>query len=165
MEYNIETSEISAAKRQELLRLLFNTVDGTKISEAYRSALRNNDENDMIRTLAEYYRNRPESPYLQQKIKASAFSVETAERAVRNDVTVVNIPWQFRNGINWIFNPTWENKPVNPEWLWQLGRMYFRHDMVRCYQENGGRRFAQAFADQVTSWIYIFHIAHPLPQE
>ena len=107
----------------------------------------------MIRAVANYYRNRPDSVYLQRKIRSRDYSIETAERALRNDFTVINIPWQFTDGINWVFNPTWKKKPVNNEWLWQFGRMYFWHDMLRVYQENGDVRYSEAFEKQVLSWI------------
>ncbi len=143
-----------SVKRNELLQMLFKEIDGKQIGEAYLAAFAAKDENAMIRAVADYYRNRPESVYLQRKIKSRDYSAETAERAVRNDFTVVNIPWQFTDGINWIFNPTWKKTPVSNEWLWQLGRMYFWHDMIRCYQENGADRFAKAFEYQVRSWMF-----------
>lgn len=141
-------------KRSEMLKLLFAEIDGKSIGDAYLNAVHQKDENAMIREIAGYYRNRPDSRYLQAKIKSRNFSVETADRASRNDFTVINIPWQFNDGVNWIFNPTWENKPVNNEWLWQFGRMAFWHDISSCYQNSGDERYAKAFEQQVASWIF-----------
>ena len=154
MAYAGIASESSVVKRSELMQLLFKEIDGSKISSAYRTALAEKDENGMIRALAEYFRCRPDSLYLQNKISSTAFSVKTAERAVRNDVTVINIPWQFKDKIDWIFNPTWEKQPVNNEWLWQLNRMYFWSDILCCYHKDKDERYAEAFEKQLRSWIF-----------
>ena len=146
--------ENSVTKRDEVLQILFKEIDGSRIGAEYLSACSRKDEAGMIRAVAKYYRSRPQSAYLLNKIKNSPYSVETAERAIRNDVTVINIPWQFDGKINWIFNPTWKSKPVNNEWLWQLGRMYFWNDMIHCYQEKNDIRFAKAFDTQLRSWIF-----------
>ena len=143
-----------SVKRSEMLNLLFSEIDGKSIGDTYLNAVRQKDENAMIRAIAAYFRNRPASRYLQSKIKSRNFSAETADRATRNDFTVINIPWQFTDGVNWIFNPTWKNKPVNNEWLWQFGRMYFWHDMIRCYQNTGDERYVKAFEQQAASWIF-----------
>ena len=116
---------VCSAKRKAVIQTLVKELDGSKIGSGYLAAFNKNDEAAMIREVAAYFRNRPESEYLRRKIKSRKYSVETAERALRNDFTVINIPWQFDSGINWIFNPTWTNKPVNNEWLWQFGRMLF----------------------------------------
>ena len=146
-------AENHAVKRNEILQLLFSEIDGSKIGADYLAASGKKDEAGMIRALADYYRKRPESLYLRRKIQSREHFEETAERAVRNDFTVINIPWQFDSGINWIFNPTWKSKPVNHEWLWQFSRMYFWHDMLRCYLNGGDERFAVAFEKQAVSWI------------
>ena len=150
---SVVSAEVCAAKRNELLQLLFSEIDGKQIGTDYLAASRKKDEASMIRAIADYFRNRPESVYLRNKIKSRKYSAETAERALRNDFTVINIPWRFESGINWIFNPTWTNTPVNNEWLWQFGRMSFWHDMQCCYMEKCDERFAEAFEKQAVSWI------------
>lgn len=135
------------------MQRLFRQIDGARIGSRFLNARREKDENAMIRAVAEYYRNRPASPYLSKRLKARQYSVETADRASNNDFTVINIPWKFSEGLNWIFNPTWEKKPVNHEWLWQLGRMAFLHDMARCYQDTGSDRYSKAFEPIIHSWI------------
>ncbi len=151
-------SEVSAVdsvvKRKAMLGNLFRQLDGAMLGEEYLNAVRKRDEAAKIRAVAEYFRRRPASRYLSGKINGRKYSVETAERAVNNDFTVINIPWKFEGKPNWIFNPTWTQKPVNHEWLWQFGRMAFWHDMARCYQENGDERFAEAFENQFLSWIF-----------
>ena len=147
-------SENNISKRNELLQLLFREIDASLISKEYHVALLKKNESELIRILAEHYRKRPDSLYLQKKIQNKSFSAAVAERAVCNDVTVVNIPWKFQDKIDWIFNPTWQNGPVNNEWLWQLGRMYFWHDMLCCYQKTKDERFAKAFENQLRSWIF-----------
>ena len=154
MIYSAAASGNNIAKRNELLKLLFREIDANRINKEYQTALENKDEDSMIKALAEYYRKRPDSLYLQKRIKNKSFSAAAAERAVRNEVTVVNIPWKFQDKIDWIFNPTWKNTPVNNEWLWQLGRMYFWHDMLCCYQQSKNERYAKAFDNQLRSWIF-----------
>ena len=117
MIYSASASGNNIAKRNELLKLLFREIDANRINKEYQTALENKDEDSMIKALAEYYRKRPDSLYLQKRIKNKSFSAAAAERAVRNEVTVVNIPWKFQDKIDWIFNPTWKNYEIDLEKL------------------------------------------------
>ena len=56
-------------KRNEMLQILFKQIDGKMIGGDYLSASRRKDEAGMIRAVANYYRNRPESKYLINQIK------------------------------------------------------------------------------------------------
>jgi hypothetical protein len=77
-----------------------------------------------------------------------------ANDAVEGKVEVVNIPWHFEDGkINWLFNPTQKKKPFNPEWTWQLNRMYFWKALCEAYTETKDEKYAKAFASQLTSWL------------
>jgi len=78
----------------------------------------------------------------------------TADRAVTGDVTVINIPWSFKNGkIDWYFNPTKTKGPLNHEWMWQLNRMAFWPEMGKAYAATKNEKYAQAFARQLEEWL------------
>ena len=79
---------------------------------------------------------------------------EIADDAINGKVSVVNVPWTFESKkIDWLFNPTVERGPFNPEWTWQLNRMYFWRDIARAYRVTKDGKYAKAFASQLESWL------------
>ena len=85
---------------------------------------------------------------------AAAENVSRADAAARGEVVVVDIPWSFpSNRIDWTFNPTSARGPFNPEWTWQLNRMYFWTDMAGAYRATGDEKYARAFARQLEDWL------------
>ena len=65
---------------------------------------------------------------------------EEADRAVKGEVAVVGIPHEFPDGrIDWLFNPTSKKGPFNPEWMWQLNRMYFWTAFAEAYSATQSR--------------------------
>ena len=83
-----------------------------------------------------------------------AAALTVADQAATGTVTVVNVPWCFpSNRIDWLFNPTAKMGPFNPEWTWQLNRMYFWNDLANAYRETKDERYAQAFAVQFRDWL------------
>ena len=77
-----------------------------------------------------------------------------AEQAVDGTVTVVEIPWHFpANRIDWLFNPTSTNPPFNPEWTWQLNRMFFWNNLSEAYRKTGDEKYAEAFVVQLGDWL------------
>jgi len=89
-----------------------------------------------------------------EKPPVSAATLEIANRAVTGDVTVVSVPWAFKDGkIDWLFNPTKLKGPVNHEWVWQLNRMYFWTAMGEAYRATGDEKYAKAFAAQLAGWL------------
>lgn len=82
------------------------------------------------------------------------FDRAEADRIAAGEVTVIGIPWSFPSGVvNWLFNPTAERGPFNPEWTWQLNRMSFWKTLARAYVETGDEKYAQAFARQFADWL------------
>lgn len=82
------------------------------------------------------------------------FDRAEADRIAAGEVTVIGIPWSFPSGVvNWLFNPTADRGPFNPEWTWQLNRMSFWKTLARAYAETGDEKYAQAFARQFAGWI------------
>ena len=78
---------------------------------------------------------------------------DVADRAATGDVTVVNVPWQFKDGrINWLFNPT-KGPTFNPEWTWQLNRMYFWQSFARAYEATKDEKYVRAFVRQLGDWL------------
>ena len=139
--------------KEERFSELFKLLDPEQLGEKFRQALAAGERKDLIRETARYFRNRPEKPYC-RNFDRSGFSPQTAERALRGDVTVINIPHCFpENVIDWRFNPTFEKPPVNHEWLWQLNRMTFWLDMCYAYEKSGDERYAAAFNSQLASWV------------
>ena len=78
---------------------------------------------------------------------------DVADRAATGDVTVVNVPWQFKDGrIDWLFNPT-KGPTFNPEWTWQLNRMYFWQSFARAYEVTKDEKYVRAFVRQLGDWL------------
>lgn len=100
----------------------------------------------------EHFRRRAEMPLLSNSFTAE--EGEIASRAVNGDVTVVNIPWKFKDGkIDWLFDPTLATGVYNPEWTWQLNRMSFWSAMAKAYHATGDEKYAKAFRDQMRRWV------------
>ncbi len=79
---------------------------------------------------------------------------EEADRAARGEVSVVGVAHAFPEGqIDWLCNPTGKGRPFNPEWTWQLNRMYFWGALARAYEATGDERYAQVFVRQFTDWF------------
>ena len=102
---------------------------------------------------AAYFRNRPRPAFF-DGLEQRKFNQETADRAVRGDVTVVSRPYAFPGGrIDFLFDATADDPPQNPEWLWQLNRMSFWQDMSSAYLRTGDEKYAAAFDRQLNDWI------------
>ena len=79
---------------------------------------------------------------------------EEADHAVKGEVSVVGIPHEFPDGrIDWLFNPTSKKGPFNPEWTWQLNRMYFWTAFAEAYSATGDEKYARAFVRQFSDWF------------
>lgn len=105
---------------------------------------------------ARYFRTRPVPPgWTGPRLGADINDViVAADRAAEGLVEVVGIKWAFPdNRIGWTFNPTLENGPYNPEWTWQLNRMYFWSRLAAAYRETGDEKYARAFARQLGDWL------------
>ena len=77
-----------------------------------------------------------------------------AEAATRGEVSVVGVAHAFPEGrIDWLFNPTGKVTPFNPEWTWQLNRMYFWGALAQAYEATRDERYAKAFVRQFTDWF------------
>lgn len=79
-------------------------------------------------------------------------NVNTSEvdRYVRNELVSCGIWYQFKNEIDWTYNPTTNN--FN-EWTWQLNRHYFWDELGKAYWASGNEKYAKAFVSQLNSWL------------
>ena len=138
---------------EAMLRELFSLLDPKEMGEEWRLAFANSDLDALIKSTAAHFRTRPERPFC-QTIDCSSCTQENALKALRGEITVVNITHLFPEGkIDWHFNPTLTAGPVNHEWLWQLNRMNFWRDLVTAYRDTSDEKFAKSFNDQLFSWI------------
>ena len=131
----------------------FGALNTAALPPAYADAIRRNEKNTALKIAADHFRNRKTSAYFAD-LKDRAFDPETAERAVRGNITVVNIPHQFPDGrIDFLYDPTAQTGVHNPEWQWQLNRMYFWNDMALAYLHKPDEKIASAFAQQLHGWV------------
>ena len=149
----ISGNDVIAKKYAEHLEELFFILDPTAIGEEYASAIKIGDWESAIRYAAAHFRAKPD--FISASISAKRpYNEQTARDSVEGRVTVVNIPWEFSDGeIDYYFNPTLENGPVNHEWLYQLNRQYFWYDSSAAYRDTGDELYAKAFCTQMRKWI------------
>ena len=132
---------------------LFDALDSKCMPSEYASALHKSDYKNALRIAADYFRKR-ETPAFFSDLNRQKFDLEIAKNAAAGRVTVVNITHQFPDGkIDFLYNPTVSTGNYNPEWQWQLNRMYFWQDMALCYLNCHDEKIAAAFAEQVYNWV------------
>ena len=140
-------------RRDQLLDNLPNWLNAEPFGPEYAAALKRGDRAEALRLVAGYYRRKPENPYL-AGLAQKGYDAERARRAVRGEVTVVNVPYAFPDGrIDFRFDATAARPPQNHEWLWQLNRMWFWNDMAADYYRKKDEACARAFNRQVRDWI------------
>ncbi len=143
------TSEKYAAHLFELLEQII----PDRIGDAYRQAIIDGDAERAICHLAQYYRQRPAAkvPYL---VAIGEPYTDAADRAVNGYMRVVNRDWHFENGdIDFLFDPTAIEGPLNHEWLWQLNRHSWWKTLANTYMATKNEIYAKAFRRQLLAWI------------
>ena len=73
-----------------------------------------------------------------------------ADTACKNILTSVGIPYDFKDNIDWEFNPT-ENS--YKEWTWQLNRHAEWASLAHAYSVTKDRKYLNAFCFQLKSWL------------
>lgn len=139
----------------ELFAALDLTLPGL---ETVRAAVDGGDLAAAKTALAAYYRARTEPTWFfdPHTIDPSVGYDETrATNAVNATFDIVGTTYTFPGGvIDWSYNPTLDGPAAdNNEWTWQLGRMSFWNDLGRAYWSTGDAVYAQAFADQLASFV------------
>ena len=138
---------------EKLDKHFFRALNPAALPAGYADAIRKNDKKTALHIAIEYFRNRPASAYF-ANLKARAFERETANRAVRGEITVVNIPYAFPGGkVDFLYDPTAPTGVHNPEWQWQINRMSFWNDMALSYLNQPDETLAAAFAQQLRDWV------------
>ncbi len=145
--------ELSLEKRNMHIDELTSFLDPSCFGEAYAAAVKNRDREAVIREVARYCRARPATPRFAELGKGTV-QIDRADRAIRGEVTLVNIPWSFPDGrIDFLFDPTIAKGPRNHEWVWQLNRTDFWNHMAAAYAKTGDAKYAAAFNTQLRDWI------------
>lgn len=142
-------SEKYTAHLTELIAL----VDPARINDAYRSAMDAADAPAAVHSLAQYYRNKPQTP-VSYLTAVGGYDMETADRSVRGCMREVSRDWNFEDGeIDFLFDPTALQGPRNHEWLWQLNRHGWWQNLARTYAGTKDEKYALAFRRQLLGWI------------
>ena len=157
MTVKTKDTTVPSQERKALLNELFTHLDAASLGDEYRRTLASGDEKQLIAATAKHFRERAaKNVSLNTGFSANDVSREKADRAVRGEVTVINIPWQFPDGrIDWLADPTSHFAFHDNEWLWQLNRMSFWIDMAMAYKETRDETYATAFNDQLLGWLSI----------
>ena len=143
------SAEKFAAHLDELFAALKTEALPTELSEVLKSGT----AEDAVHALAAYYRKKPSVP-VASLCASGEYDAEVAERAAHGKMREVNVDYDFRDGeIDFLFNPTEENGPLNHEWLWQFNRHYYWGTMARAYTATGDESYAVAFERQLLRWI------------
>lgn len=142
-----------ALKYAEHLEELFEVIIPEKIGEEFAEALKREDIERAVSLCASYYRKK-EMASVGGEIGKRACDAVKADNAVKGLMREVNIDWAFPDGeVDFLFNPTLLQGPVNHEWLWQLGRHSYWVDMTCMYRATGEKKYVEAFVKQLLAWI------------
>ena len=149
----ITNDENIAVKFTEHLEELFGFLVPSRIGKEYEEAIAGEEYEKAVHLCASYYRNKPECNVEELSGKGSC-QIQEADKAIAGFMREVNIEWEFQGGdIDFLFNPTKIQGPVNHEWLWQLNRHYYWRNMGRTYTATGEKKYAVAFEKQLLKWI------------
>ena len=144
---------VTAEKYAAHLDELFAVLVPERIGEDFCRLQKDGTAEDAVKALAAYYRGKPSVP-VDSLCAKGAYSKEVADKAVRGEMREVNVDYTFEGGeIDFLFNPTEENGPLNHEWLWQFNRHGYWGAMARAYTETGDEKYARAFSRQLLKWI------------
>ena len=140
-------------KYAEHLTELFALIPEGRIGTEYDAAIEDENYAAAIKLLADYFRKRGAN-----RVNALSgvgnYDETVALKMTEGYAREVNVNWHFEGGeIDFLFNPTEIEGPVNHEWLWQFNRHYYWADMARAYTATGDERYALAFSSQLLKWI------------
>ena len=142
-----------AEKYAEHIAELFAVVDEKLIGEEYSRAIGLSDYGAAISALAGFYRAKPKC-LAKRRAGGDRFDKEKADKTVAGYAREVNVDWHFEDGeLDFLFNPTVENPPVNHEWLWQFNRQTYWFNLASTYDALAEERYALAFKRQLLKWV------------
>ena len=149
----ITTDDSTAEKFAEHLEELFKNLEPNRIGKEYEEAVAEEEYEKAVHICAAYYRNKPECN-LEELSDKGNYQIQEADKAIAGIMREVNVDWEFQGGdIDFLFNPTEIQGPVNHEWLWQFNRHYYWRNMGRTYTATGEKKYAVAFEKQLLKWI------------
>ena len=152
------TADGAREKYAEHLSELFTFIQQGKIGADYDAAIAGEDYKAAIRLLAEHFRKRGENKVADLSANGK-YNEKVARDMTEGYAREVNVNWHFEGGdIDFLFNPTKIEGPVNHEWLWQFNRHYYWADMARAYTATKDEKYAAAFQKQLLKWIYQTYI-------
>ena len=142
-----------ATKYAEHIAELFDVVDGKLIGEEYSRAMELCDYSAAISALAKFYREKPKAN-IRERANNERYGKEKADKTIAGYAREVNIDWHFEDGeLDFLFNPTINNPPVNHEWLWQFNRQSYWFALAATYNATGDEKYASGFKRQLLKWI------------
>jgi len=149
----VTTDEDTAVKFAEHLEELFEFILPSRIGKEYEDAIVREEYEKATHLCASYYRNKPECNVDELSGKGN-YQKQEADKAIAGIMREINIEWKFQGGdIDFLFNPTNIQGPVDHEWLWQLNRHDYWRNMGRTYTATGEEKYAFAFEKQLLKWI------------
>lgn len=149
----IAASDDYSYKYAEHIAELLAVVRAELISDEYKSAIEACDLQGAISHLARYYRSKQRF-VVKKRENSKHFNKEKADRIIEGYAREVNIDWHFEeNDVDFLFNPTIENPPVNHEWLWQFNRQSYWFTLCDAYDETADEKYAEGFKKQLLKWI------------
>lgn len=150
----VAASDAIAEKYAAHLDELFAVLMPERIGESFCASLKDGSPEDALHILAAYYREKPSAPVESLCANGRRYSAEIADNAVLGKMREVNVDYTFEGGeIDFLFNPTEENGPLNHEWLWQFNRHYYWGTMAQAYADTKDEKYAVAFQNQILKWI------------
>ena len=142
-----------AEKYAEHLEEFFDCLAEEAIGEDFRHCIKVNDYARAVQVCARHYRQRPDFPLAELSGKG-AYDLRAAERYLQGIAREINIDWTFPAGeVDFLFNPTEINGPLNHEWLWQFNRHSHWANLARAYQDTRDKKYASEFEKQLLKWI------------
>lgn len=149
----IAASDDYSYKYAEHIAELLAVVDEELIGEEYSRAIKGGEYGAAVAALAKFYRSKPKY-VAKRRSNAGHFDKEKADKTVAGYAREVNVDWHFEDGeLDFLFNPTVNNPPVNHEWLWQFNRQSYWFNLADTYDATADEVYALGFKRQLLKWI------------
>ena len=146
-------SAAAAENYTDHLEELFDVLVPARIGPAFERALAENDYAAAVHACAAYYRQKPACPASDLTAKGG-YNLQDAEDYLAGRVCTVSVKWEFPEGeIDFLFNPTLQQGPVNHEWLWQFNRHNEWPNLARTYCATKDERYARFFDGLMRKWV------------
>lgn len=146
-------SQEAAKKYADHFYELLSFIDPTEINESYKNAFENKDYANALSILANHFRNKPKPPVSELCAKAS-YNQQAADKYLEGKATIINVEWEFPNAeVDFLFNPTKINGPINHEWLWQFNRHPYWVSLANAYVATSDEKYPIRFKKELLKWI------------